>query len=574
MRPRKSTWIWLDTLVVAEVLAWILGRTQGDDGCLSLAAHAVALSAALVLAWRITTFLFRLIVRRASLRLAFSYFLIGIVPIPLLAALLSVASYIVAHQFIATRLRREITAIGVSALSSSPAPSRVTLTPEGTVAASGLSWLPAGAAAGWLQGLERPGFLEADDRLWLAVPDGARAVRLSDLSDPQGPWVQRLADATDDEARLFVGESSNPDSGFSIRTPEENEPGGFRAGARDRTSASPSRRPRKAPAEAKGIWNGEWIHAFYLETLLNAADAEKKTGHNVAILGAITSPRVVTDQIFSQGVAGIANVFWVVLVVIGSLLLAVYLVALAIAFVLGGSIARNVNKLTGAARAVSRGDFSVRVHSKSKDQIGDLARSFDAMAESIQQLLFETARKERLESDVAIARTIHRKLLPPVEAGLPGLSVRQYFEPVAEIGGDYYDFLPMPDGRTALALGDVLRPRSSHGTPGRDGQGRPLHAARGRPPRRRALRTPERGDPPFDGSAPLHDAVSRRLRRRRAPRDPDQRRPARALSDLRGKGGVALPPRVSAGPVSGQDVPVAGGDVSRPAISSSSIRTA
>jgi sigma-B regulation protein RsbU (phosphoserine phosphatase) len=156
-----------------------------------------------------------------------------------------------------------------------------------------------------------------------------------------------------------------------------------------------------------------------------------------------------------------SGIFWAVFVALAGVLLVVYLVALTIAFVLAGSIARNVNRLTRAAQAVSRGDFSVRVRSKSRDQIGDLARSFDGMAESIQRLLLDTARKERLEAEIAMARTIQHKLLPPTEAKLPGFSVLVYFEPVAEIGGDYYDFLPMPDGRTAVALGDV----SGHGLP-------------------------------------------------------------------------------------------------------------
>jgi sigma-B regulation protein RsbU (phosphoserine phosphatase) len=110
---------------------------------------------------------------------------------------------------------------------------------------------------------------------------------------------------------------------------------------------------------------------------------------------------------------------------------------------------------------VARGDFSVRVQSKSRDQVGDLARSFDGMADSIQRLLLDTARKERLESEIAIARTIQHKLLPPPEARLEGVSVLAHFEPVAEIGGDYYDYVRMPDGRLAFALGDV----SGHGLP-------------------------------------------------------------------------------------------------------------
>src|SRR5262249_35593138 len=158
--------------------------------------RGLSVLAATVLFWRGAVFLFRLIVRRLSLRLAFSHFLIGIVPIPLTAALALVAAYMVAHQLVANRMRREMTAIGGSALSSSPPPPRVAITDEGTVQSSGVPWLAAGARAEWLRGLARPGFLEAEDRMWLAVPDGPRAVRMVDLSDPDAPWSQRLADAT------------------------------------------------------------------------------------------------------------------------------------------------------------------------------------------------------------------------------------------------------------------------------------------------------------------------------------------------------------------------------------------
>jgi phosphoserine phosphatase RsbU/P len=103
----------------------------------------------------------------------------------------------------------------------------------------------------------------------------------------------------------------------------------------------------------------------------------------------------------------------------------------------------------------------VRVNSKSRDQIGDLARSFDGMATSIERLLVQTAIKERLEAEIAVARTIQQKLLPPPEKALPGFTFLAHFQPVAEIGGDYYDYLPMPDGRTAVAVGDV----SGHGLP-------------------------------------------------------------------------------------------------------------
>jgi sigma-B regulation protein RsbU (phosphoserine phosphatase) len=209
------------------------------------------------------------------------------------------------------------------------------------------------------------------------------------------------------------------------------------------------------------MWSGQWVHAFYLETALNAVEEKAKEGRNVAVLTAVTSPQIVVRQLFEQGVDEIGGAFRIAFFVIGAIVLFVYAVALTIAFVLVGSIARNVNRLTRATEAAARGDFSVRVQSKSRDQIGDLARSFDGMADSIQRLLLDTARKERLESEIAIARTIQHKLLPPPEASLEGVAVLAHFEPVAEIGGDYYDYVRMPDGRLAFALGDV----SGHGLP-------------------------------------------------------------------------------------------------------------
>ena len=457
MRPRRSTWIWLGVFVAAEITAWILRRAGSDAGCL---VRGLSILAATILFWRGAIFLFRLIIRRLSLRLAFSHFLIGIVPIPLTAALALVAAYIVAHQVVATRMRREVTAIGVGAPASTPPPPRVSLTDAGVVESSGVSWLSAGAHADWLRNLERPGFVEAEDGLWLAVPEGPRAVRLLDLSDPAAPWAQRLADATDYEVELILGDASTEDRGLKIES-DDDSGRGVRVRSKNRAAASPTVRPRERPTPGRGSWKGEWIHAFYLETLANAAETEPKTGHNVAILKATTSPEVVVDQLFHQGVPGVARVFWIVFASIAGLLLLVYLAAVAIALALVGSITRNVNRLTRATAAVARGDFSVRVGSKSRDQIGDLARSFDGMADNIQRLLLDTARKERLESEIAMARTIQHKLLPPPEAKLAGASVLAHFDPVAEIGGDYYDYLPMPDGRIALALGDV----SGHGLP-------------------------------------------------------------------------------------------------------------
>lgn len=454
MPLRKSTRIWLIIFAAALLLSLVIERTERDSGCLGLFVKSVAITAGFVLAWRVIAAAFRVIVRRLTLRLAFSYFLIGIVPIPLLAALLSLVAYLVAHQYMANRLRREVTAVGEEAVRSDPTLPVVRADGTGKIARSPVPWLNVGEPAPWLEDLERPGFLVSDSDVWLAVRRGAEpAAALLLLTDPATPWLQELADRTGYTVSAQRGERDA--KGPSIRIepgPRKKLPGG---------AGVPDVHPRARPVPGKGFKDSEWVHAFYLETAVNAVGEKAETGENVAVLAANTSPRVLFDQLFFQGVAEIGRIFWAVLLAVAGALLIVYLVALAIAFVLVGSIARNVNRLTRAAEAIARGDFSVRVNSKSRDQIGDLARSFDGMAASIQRLLVETALKERLESEIAMARTIQHKLLPPAEARFPGFSVHAHFEPVAEIGGDYYDYLPIAEGRTAVALGDV----SGHGLP-------------------------------------------------------------------------------------------------------------
>jgi len=300
-------------------------------------------------------------------------------------------------------------------------------------------------------------FLDHNDgRLWLVAPAGKPgSVRFLDLSDPGSPWLQQVADLTGYVIGAELSEASDDSRGINIKADsdakEKEKPG-------PKILEPPQRRPKGGPPPGNGVIDGEWIHAFYLETVL---DAPPGPPYHVAVLTGTSSPRLLLDQLFAQGVKDVGRIFWIAFVALSGVLLIVYLVALVIAFVLVGSIARNVNRLTRSTQAVARGDFSARIRSKSRDQIGDLTRSFDAMAESIQKLLVETAEKQRMQSELAIARTIQHKLLPPPEASRPGFSVLAYFEPVAEIGGDYYDYVEMPDGRTAVALGDV----SGHGLP-------------------------------------------------------------------------------------------------------------
>jgi serine phosphatase RsbU (regulator of sigma subunit) len=141
------------------------------------------------------------------------------------------------------------------------------------------------------------------------------------------------------------------------------------------------------------------------------------------------------------------------------LLMIIYMFAAMFAAVLIFSISRAVNRIEKGTKAVERGDFSYRIRMRPSNQLGEMAQSFDRMTESIASLLTGVAEKERLQSEIAIAASIQRNLLPREGPQMRGVSFSAHFEPTASIGGDYYDVFNIDKQRLAVAIGDV----SGHG---------------------------------------------------------------------------------------------------------------
>jgi serine phosphatase RsbU (regulator of sigma subunit) len=63
--------------------------------------------------------------------------------------------------------------------------------------------------------------------------------------------------------------------------------------------------------------------------------------------------------------------------------------------------------------------------------------------------------RERIKAEIDAANRIQAALLPSVHPDLGSASVASHYRAATEIGGDYFDFLPLPDGRLGLAFGDV-----------------------------------------------------------------------------------------------------------------------
>jgi serine phosphatase RsbU (regulator of sigma subunit)/predicted ester cyclase len=78
------------------------------------------------------------------------------------------------------------------------------------------------------------------------------------------------------------------------------------------------------------------------------------------------------------------------------------------------------------------------------------------MYELAQQRLDQELReRERFEHELRVAQRIQQALLPKELPVLDDWEIFPYYQPAREVGGDFYDFLPLPDGRMGIIIGDV-----------------------------------------------------------------------------------------------------------------------
>jgi serine phosphatase RsbU (regulator of sigma subunit)/pSer/pThr/pTyr-binding forkhead associated (FHA) protein len=70
-------------------------------------------------------------------------------------------------------------------------------------------------------------------------------------------------------------------------------------------------------------------------------------------------------------------------------------------------------------------------------------------------LLESLLERERLNRDLKIAEQVQKRFLPQEVPTVSGYEFFAHYQPTYEVGGDYYDFVPLSDDRMAMALGDV-----------------------------------------------------------------------------------------------------------------------
>jgi serine phosphatase RsbU (regulator of sigma subunit) len=78
-------------------------------------------------------------------------------------------------------------------------------------------------------------------------------------------------------------------------------------------------------------------------------------------------------------------------------------------------------------------------------RVGQLVRQQEA----------EARNRERIEQELKIAQIIQQQFLPKTVPDLPSWHVAAFYRPARTVGGDFYDFIALPDGRVMFVVGDV-----------------------------------------------------------------------------------------------------------------------
>jgi serine phosphatase RsbU (regulator of sigma subunit) len=138
------------------------------------------------------------------------------------------------------------------------------------------------------------------------------------------------------------------------------------------------------------------------------------------------------------------------------------LAGVAVSYFLAAGIVRPVRRLMRDVDIVSRGDFDHVTKRVSSDEIGLLAMAFNDMTKSLKVAQGLELEQEKVQAELDTAREIQAHLLPSKIPQLPGFDIYQAYSPAKEVGGDYFDFIPVDRENLGVVVADV----SGKGIPG------------------------------------------------------------------------------------------------------------
>lgn len=125
-------------------------------------------------------------------------------------------------------------------------------------------------------------------------------------------------------------------------------------------------------------------------------------------------------------------------------------------------VARPINRVTKQIKNLLSGREYQRINPITIDEVGIFTHFFNEITHDLEKVSYDVKERKRMSSELDIAATIQRDVLPKKAPNAKGLDIVAKTRSAAEVGGDSFDFLSSPDGNdTFIYIGDV----TGHGVP-------------------------------------------------------------------------------------------------------------
>ncbi len=178
--------------------------------------------------------------------------------------------------------------------------------------------------------------------------------------------------------------------------------------------------------------------------------------NNMAMLGLDLDPIHIFEATVSADMllSGFPQLFYIV-ITLCMIFVCFELVSFMIGLLVSRRITTAVRGLYEGTEAIRSGRTDFRVEEKTRDQLGELSRSFNTMAQSIQVLMNEEREKERIETELSMARDVQARFIPGAPPQPGPLELAGAWIPARTVSGDYYDFIQHQNRMLDIVVGDI-----------------------------------------------------------------------------------------------------------------------
>ncbi|MBK8397821.1 MAG: SpoIIE family protein phosphatase [Leptospiraceae bacterium] len=137
------------------------------------------------------------------------------------------------------------------------------------------------------------------------------------------------------------------------------------------------------------------------------------------------------------------------------------IVTLIVSYMLSIYFTDPLQKLSQAVDELSSGNMETNVVIESKDEFGFLSEKFNEMVVNLKKAYKEKESFAALRHELDVAKKIQTSILPKSIPSIENLEIAVNYYPMAQVGGDYYDFHVFDKNKIGIFIADV----SGHGIP-------------------------------------------------------------------------------------------------------------